>query len=243
MRLSFRKAVEQLEDHYGPPSPPVTRDPFELILYENIAYLVSDDRREKAFRELKKRVGLRPADVLTAPLEQLAEITALGGIFPELRARRLQESARMVRDEFGGNLRRALALDPAQARKALRKFPVIGEPGADKILLFTGTVPTPRARVQRPARAGAARLRPGTQELRDHVPRGADRVPRGVRKGMRVFNRRASVAQAARPGTMPAVGAAVRGVPAAENLPLCEWPELVYFLGESSAEPTAENSS
>jgi endonuclease III len=131
-----------LEDHYGPPSPPVTRDPFELILYENIAYLVSDDRREKTFRELKKCVGLRPADVLTASLNQLAEIAALGGIFPELRARRLEESARMVRDEFGGNLRRALALDPVQAREALRKFPVIGEPGADKILLFTGTVPT-----------------------------------------------------------------------------------------------------
>jgi len=138
----FWKIVKQLESYYGRPSAPATRDPFELILYENVAYLVSDDRREKAFRELKKRVGLRPADVLTAPLEQLAEITALGGIFPELRARRLQESARLVRDRFGGNLRRALPLDVVLARKALRKFPVIGEPGADKILLFTGTFPS-----------------------------------------------------------------------------------------------------
>jgi endonuclease III len=138
----FWKIVERLEDHYGPPSAPISSDPFELILYENIAYLVSDDRREKAFRELKKRVGVRPADVLTAPVEELAEITAMGGIFPDLRARRLQESARMVRDQFGGNLRRVLALDPVQARKALRKFPVVGEPGADKILLFTGTVPS-----------------------------------------------------------------------------------------------------
>jgi endonuclease-3 len=141
VRLNFWKAVGQLEGVYGRPSPPVTRDPFELILYENIAYLVSEDRREKAFRELKKRVGLSAADVLTASLEQLTEITALGGIFPELRARRLQESARLVRDQFAGNLRRILALDPAQARKALKKFPTIGDPGADKILLFTGTVP------------------------------------------------------------------------------------------------------
>ena len=142
MRLSFWKVVEQLERHYGPPSPPASRDPFELILYENIAYLVSDDKREKAFRELKKRVGTRPADVLTASLEQLTEITAMGGIFAELRARRIQESARLVRDQFGGNLRQALALDPIQARKALQKFPVIGEPGAEKILLFTGTIPS-----------------------------------------------------------------------------------------------------
>jgi len=140
--LGFWKVVKQLEHHYGPPAGPVSRDPFELILYENIAYLVSDDRREQAFRELKKRVGPRPADILMAPVKELAEITAIGGIFPDLRARRLQESAQLVRDQFGGNLRRALALDPAQARKALQKFPVIGEPGADKILLFTGTVPS-----------------------------------------------------------------------------------------------------
>ena len=142
MRLNFWKVVEQLGRHYGPPSPPASHDPFELILYENIAYLVSDDRREKAYRELKKRVGARPADLLTASLKQIAEITAMGGIFPELRARRIQESARLVRDQFDGNLRRALALPPIQARKALQKFPVIGEPGADKILLFTGTIPS-----------------------------------------------------------------------------------------------------
>lgn len=142
MRANFWKTIKQLEQQYGPPLPPASRDPFELILYENIAYLVSDDRREKAFRDLKKRVGLRPADILTAPLEQLVEITSMGGIFPELRARRLQESARMVRDQFEGNLRRVLVLDPVMARKVLQNFPVIGEPGADKILLFTGTVPS-----------------------------------------------------------------------------------------------------
>jgi endonuclease III len=133
--------VTKLEKHYGKSHPPL-RDPFELILYENIAYLASDDRREQAFRELKKRVGTRPADLLTARAEELAEIAAIGGIFPALRARRLQESARLVRDEFGGDLGSALKkLHPARARKALKKFPTVGDPGADKILLFTGAVP------------------------------------------------------------------------------------------------------
>lgn len=136
---SFRRVIALLEQHYGEPKPLAMRDPFDLILYENVAYLVSDDRREKAFRELKQRVGTRPADLLTASLAQLTEITALGGIFPELRARRLQESARLVRDEFGGNLKSVLALEPAAARRGLKKFPTIGDPGADKILLFTGT--------------------------------------------------------------------------------------------------------
>jgi endonuclease III len=137
----FWKTIEKLRKVYGRLST-ATRDPFELILHENIAYLVSDDRRERAFRELKERVGLRPADILTASIEELAEITATGGIFPQLRARRLQESARLVRDRFGGDLRSVLKLDRAQARKALKEFPTIGDPGADKILLFSGTVPT-----------------------------------------------------------------------------------------------------
>lgn len=134
--------MQQLQKAHGRPSPPVTRDPFELILYENIAYLVSEDRRVRAFRELKTRVGLRPADLLTASMQELTEIAAMGGIFAELRARRLQESARLVRDEFGSDLRTVLKLDRMQARKALKRFPTIGDPGADKILLFTGTVPT-----------------------------------------------------------------------------------------------------
>jgi endonuclease III len=134
----FASLLANLEQHYGRPRPPATRDPFELVLYESIAYLVSDDRREKAFRELKQRIGTRPADLLTASLEELARITALGGIFPELRARRLQEAARLVRDEFSGDLKSVLKLDFVAARKALSKFPAIGVPGAEKILLFAG---------------------------------------------------------------------------------------------------------
>ena len=99
----FFSLIAILEKHYGRPKPALARGPFELILYENIAYLVSEDRREKAFRELKARIGTRPEDLLVASIEELAKITALGGIFPELRAKRLQESALLVRDDFGGD--------------------------------------------------------------------------------------------------------------------------------------------
>lgn len=140
----FLNAIATLERYYGRPKPAVARGPFELILYENIAYLVSEDRREKAFRELKARIGTRPEDILVASLQELAAITALGGIFPELRARRLQEAARLVRDEFRGDLKSVLALDFVKARKALRKFPVIGDPGAEKIFFSLARTPVSR---------------------------------------------------------------------------------------------------
>ena len=172
----FWNLIGKLEEAYGKSEPPSTRDPFELILYENIAYLASDDRREKAFRELKKRVGTRPADLLTANVEVLAEITAMAGIFPDLRARRLQESARLVRDQFGGDMRRVLAGDPAKARRALKKFPTVGDPGADKILLFTGTVPSLALESNEATRADAVGVCQRAQELLHDVQECAGRV-------------------------------------------------------------------
>jgi endonuclease III len=44
-------------------------------------------------------------------------------------------------NEFDGDVRSALKLPLPKARKALQKFPGIGEPGAEKILLFTRSYP------------------------------------------------------------------------------------------------------
>src|ERR1700687_73411 len=138
---SFRNIVKKLEGHYGRPHPPSLSDPLLLILYESIGCLVDDDRREAAFAALRRQVGLTPTDLLSASTEQLVGITKLGGIHPELRAQRLKEIAQIVLNDFDGDLRSALKLPLPQAIKELKKFPSIGDPGAEKILLFTKTYP------------------------------------------------------------------------------------------------------
>jgi len=138
---SFKKIVRALEAHYGPPPGPPVSDPLHLILYESIGYLVDDDRREAAFAALRRQVGLKPTDLLAASGEQLVEITKLGGIHPEMRAQRLKEIAQIVLIDFEGDLGSALKLPLPKAIKELKKFPSIGEPGAEKILLFTKTYP------------------------------------------------------------------------------------------------------
>jgi endonuclease III len=61
---------------------------------------------------------------------------------PAIRAQRLKSIARAVRDEFDGDLRGALAgLAVADAHRVLRRFPGIGTPGADRILLFAALAP------------------------------------------------------------------------------------------------------
>ena len=137
----FRRIINQLEAHYGHSRSPGVSDPLHLILWESIGYLVEDDRRETAFKALRRQVGLSPTDILSAPTEQLVKITKLGGIHPELRAHRLKEIAQIVLNDFQGDLRNALKLPLRQAMKELKKFPSIADPGAEKILLFTKTYP------------------------------------------------------------------------------------------------------
>lgn len=133
--------VRKLEAQYGRPTPPQLSDPLALILFESIGYLVDDDRREAAFAALSERVGLKPTDILSASTEQLVGVTKIGGIHAELRAQRLREIAQIVLNDFGGDLGSVLQLPYAKAIKALKTFPSIGDPGAEKILLFTKTFP------------------------------------------------------------------------------------------------------
>jgi endonuclease III len=138
---SLRKIIQQLEHHYGQPAAPITRDPFGLIVLEHSGYLVDDSRREAAFSALNGKIGLLPTNILCASQSSLVEVTRLGGIHAELRAQRIKESAGIVLTEFDGDLTNCLKLPLERVKKALQQFPSIGEPGAEKILLFTGTHP------------------------------------------------------------------------------------------------------
>jgi len=147
VRSKSRKVARRLSDvvaalrrAYGTPQPPISDDPFTLILWEQVAYLASDAKRRAAFETLRRQVGLTPVAILAAPIATLRAIAHQGGsIGAATRAERMQKSAALVMARFEGDLRRALRLPLAKARKALEKFPMIGEPGADKILAWTKT--------------------------------------------------------------------------------------------------------
>ncbi len=140
-RPNLQKTISRLAKHYGNPQPPITTDPFELILLENVAYLVSDGRREQAFMTLRKHAGTKPHEILAASHDDILQATKLGGMHPEQRVSRLKEIALIAMNEFGGDLSQVLKLPLPKAKQALRKFPGIGEPSAEKILLFTRSYP------------------------------------------------------------------------------------------------------
>jgi endonuclease-3 len=135
--LPFAAMIQRLRAKYGRPKPPPSNDPLELVFWENAAYLLSDERRQEVFDLLRKRVGLKPRDILSAKPAALLEIAKLGGMRPEVRVERWLRIAHIVAIEFDGYLDGVLRLPIARAKKALQKFPCIGEPGAEKILLFS----------------------------------------------------------------------------------------------------------
>ena len=129
--------IARLEASYGTPEPPAITDPFEMVLWENVAYLVDDERRARVFARLQEEIGLLPLEISTTPLEVLAEVIRDGGMQPEHRAGKLLAAADEALDIGQDSLQQLIRTAPDKASKALRRFPGIGEPGADKILLFS----------------------------------------------------------------------------------------------------------
>ncbi len=136
----LRRQIARLAGLYGEPAPPVTCDPFEMATLESVAYLVSDERRLAVFERLRHEVGLQPERLLAVPIPALARIIADGGMLAEHRAEKVQEAARIAQEIGTAELRRMARA--GEGRKQLRRFPGIGEPGADKILLFARGAPS-----------------------------------------------------------------------------------------------------
>jgi endonuclease-3 len=151
-RPGLADILDRLEAHYGEQAAVGPSNPYEMILFVNCGYPATDASCMRGYEPLKAELGTKPDQILKAPSAKLAKLTRDGGMFPELRAERLKLIARIAKENFGGDLKWALEKlmkdekTPAEKRlrkvkSALKEFPVIGEPGADKILLFSGMAP------------------------------------------------------------------------------------------------------
>jgi endonuclease-3 len=134
----FRVILELLRKQYGAPATPPAKGPLELVFWENACYLLPDSRRAAVFEALKTQVGLTPQAILDATDEVLLPLAKMGGMRPETRVFRWRQIAFTVVQEFGGDLDSILQRPYPEAAKALHKFPNIGQPGAEKILLLCG---------------------------------------------------------------------------------------------------------
>jgi len=143
MTANLTRILDRLEKHYGKLKPVTPLDPYEMVIYANCGYPANDVTCAKGYQELKKQVGTAPAAILAASDRELTQLLKLGGIVPELRAQRLKEIAARVEKQHKGDLGATLRQSLSEARKALKQFPTIGDPGAEKILLFAKIAAVP----------------------------------------------------------------------------------------------------
>jgi endonuclease III len=134
----LKEVLDQLEEFYGAQEPFWPTEPYEFVVWWLCGYPASDAACERGWKSLTAVTGIEPEKLLTIPMPKLAAALKPGGMVPELRALRLKEIAARVKDEFGGDLRGALNGPISDARKILKRFPNIADPGADRILLFSG---------------------------------------------------------------------------------------------------------
>ena len=144
--VTLVKTLAQLLDvlavHYGEKTVNWPTDPYLYLVWLHCGYPASDTRCAKGWESLTSQIGVDAERILTAKPEHLASALKPGGMVPELRAMRLKEIAERTAKQYGGDLRAGLnGLSVAQARAALKQFPNIADPGADRILLFAGISP------------------------------------------------------------------------------------------------------
>jgi len=137
----LKKLIAVLQRHYGTPTVPPAKGPFELVMWENACYLLPDERRAAVFEGLRQQVGLSASAILKADPAVLLALAKMGGMRPETRVFRWLEIARITMGQFDGDLDSVLKQPYDKAKKALKQFPNIGDPGAEKILLFCGSSP------------------------------------------------------------------------------------------------------
>jgi endonuclease-3 len=141
-RLDIREVVAELAALHPLPEP--LTDPFQILVWENVGYLVDEEVREALFAELGRRAGLDAKSIASAPAELLTGVCRRGGIHGDKRAARLSQIAALIADAWGGDLTAALrAMPVAKARALLKSLPSVGDPGADRILLFGGFAEVP----------------------------------------------------------------------------------------------------
>lgn len=124
--------------HGDQPGLPST-DPFELILLENVAYLASDNRRAEALDHLRNAVGTQPEAILRASHAALEAVTS--GILKGTSATKLRRCAEIAVGVFEGDIAGIMSKPSQAAKRDLQQFPGVGEPAAEKILLFAAGEP------------------------------------------------------------------------------------------------------
>jgi endonuclease-3 len=131
--VRLEAALATLAKFYGLlPAPP--RDPFILYVWEVLSTHSTPARRDAALAALKRLRALTPDAMWKTPQKKLEEAVVLAGPYLERRVRALRNGVDLFRRS--PSLSAVLRGPMPAARRALKRFPQLGESGAHRMLLL-----------------------------------------------------------------------------------------------------------
>ena len=142
--------------------------PFERLVSTILSQNTSRDATIKGFENLRKRFHITPEVLARAKVEDIKECIRPSGLY-NIKAPRIREVARIILEEYGGNLNNLARLDLDTARERLLRIPGVGFKTADVFLSLvyergTFAVDTHISRIAK--RWKMVRGNPGYEEIR-----------------------------------------------------------------------------
>ena len=141
MPVSTPEILDLLEAYYGLQEPSWPTEPFHFLIWWHCGYPASDTNCSKGWASLVKTIGITPSQLHAASVDTLANTLAPGGMIPLIRSQRIKAIVQQIETRFDGDLAGWLSVNRPSARKTLKTFPGISDPGADRILLFGDIAP------------------------------------------------------------------------------------------------------
>jgi endonuclease III len=143
MRPSLNEVVRALVEEHGAPKTFRIRDPWELVVWETSTYLADDEAKKGVFDRLKKLTALDPKQMVAAPRAKMVAALEGGGPVPGFRYDKLKLNAKRALEMDLKALRAAVKNgERVAAKKLLKRFHGIADPGSDRVLMFAGGAKT-----------------------------------------------------------------------------------------------------
>jgi endonuclease-3 len=131
--VQLETALAALAKFYGLlPTPP--SDPFILFVWEVLSPHTTPAKRDAALAALKRSRSLTPDSMWQTPQKKLEQAVVLTGPYLERRVSALRAGVALFRRSPA--LSAVLRGPMPAARRALKRFPQLGEGGAHRMLLF-----------------------------------------------------------------------------------------------------------
>jgi endonuclease-3 len=107
--------------------------PFERLISTILSQNTSREATIKGFENLRRRFNITPEVLAGAKVEEIRECIKPSGLF-NIKAPRIREVARIILEEYRGNLDNLARLPVETARKNLLRIPGVGFKTADVFL-------------------------------------------------------------------------------------------------------------